>query len=88
MSLSERIRANSEAAPWVIEEVVKMDAENERLHRLLYIQDSALVAATDVISALQQENKLLRDIYETAGIVCDDIQKLLEHFSSVRREMG
>jgi hypothetical protein len=35
MSLSERIRANSEAAPWVIEEVVKMEAEIERLNGLL-----------------------------------------------------
>jgi Txe/YoeB family toxin of Txe-Axe toxin-antitoxin module len=31
MSLSERIRANSEAAPWVIEEVVKMEAEIKKL---------------------------------------------------------
>jgi hypothetical protein len=33
MSLSERIRADSEAAPWVIEEVMEMEAEIERLTR-------------------------------------------------------
>jgi len=31
MSISDRIRPNSEAAPWVIEEVRKLEAEVERL---------------------------------------------------------
>lgn len=31
MSLSDRIRPNMEAAPWVIEEVKKLEAEVERL---------------------------------------------------------
>ena len=31
MSLSDRIRSGVEAAPWVIEEVRKLEAENERL---------------------------------------------------------
>jgi len=35
MSISTRIRPNSEAAPWVIEEVRKLEAEVERLRRLL-----------------------------------------------------
>ena len=35
MSLSERIRANSEAAPWVVGKVKEMEAEIERLKELL-----------------------------------------------------
>lgn len=31
MNLSKRLRPNSEAAPWVIEEVTKMESEIERL---------------------------------------------------------
>lgn len=31
MSLSERIRPNVEAAPWVIEEVKRLEAENAKL---------------------------------------------------------
>jgi predicted RNase H-like nuclease (RuvC/YqgF family) len=40
MTLSDRIRANSEAAPWVIEEVVKMESEIERLtNHIKYLND-------------------------------------------------
>ena len=30
-SLSARVRPNSEAAPWVIAEIVKLEAQNQRL---------------------------------------------------------
>lgn len=33
--LSDRIRSNSEAAPWVIDEVKQMEAENAQLKRQL-----------------------------------------------------
>lgn len=35
MSVSARIRPNSEAAPWVIEEVRKLEAEVKRLRDLI-----------------------------------------------------
>lgn len=34
MKLSDRIRSDVEAAPWVVEEVRKLEAEVERLERL------------------------------------------------------
>jgi hypothetical protein len=48
MNISERIRADSEAAPWVIKEVVKMEAEIERLEasfRQLLGEAEAVMAA-------------------------------------------
>lgn len=45
--LSTRIRPNSEAAPWVIEEVRKLEAEVERLRGIVEVNDQRLAAVWD-----------------------------------------
>ena len=39
MSLSDRIRPNCEAAPWVVEEVKKLERENAALREKLQIEE-------------------------------------------------
>lgn len=45
--LSGRIRPNSEAAPWVIEEVRKLEAEVERLRDIVAVNDQRLADVWD-----------------------------------------
>jgi uncharacterized protein YwgA len=47
MSLSERIRPGSEAAPWVVEEVKRMDEELERLKEALRREREQVVRVQD-----------------------------------------
>lgn len=47
MSLSDRIRPNSEAAPWVIEEIKKLEAE---AHRYQLERDAAFVISPSMWS--------------------------------------
>lgn len=47
MSLSDRLRPDVEAAPWVIEEVKKLEAENARLREALQqIADGGLAPSS------------------------------------------
>lgn len=49
MSLSERIRPNVEAAPWVVDEVAKLEAERDRMLGALRIALAALEANSDEV---------------------------------------
>jgi len=60
MSLSERIRDGVEAAPWVIEEVAKLETENQRLLIDLEIAESALDAQRDFRREIERLREVLR----------------------------
>lgn len=49
MSLSERIRPNVEAAPWVIDEVAKLEAERDRMLDALRLALASLEANSDEV---------------------------------------
>jgi hypothetical protein len=40
MSLSDRIRAGAEAAPWVVEEVKVLEAERDEYSRAMIVEES------------------------------------------------
>lgn len=60
--LSTRIRPNSEAAPWVIEEVRKLEAEVERLRDIVEVNDERLATLND---EKNKEVERLRDLIDT-----------------------
>jgi hypothetical protein len=61
MTLSDRIRANSEAAPWVIEEVVKMEAEIKKLREAL--------RKAKPVYATRKNTSSVRNEFEVGGYV-------------------
>jgi hypothetical protein len=60
MNISERIRADSEAAPWVIKEVVKMEAEIERMREALKEADEWLLRARQINPAVMSAHAAIR----------------------------
>lgn len=64
--LSTRIRPNSEAAPWVIEEVRQLEAEVERLREIVAVNDQRLATLYD---EKKQEIDRLRSLLADAANV-------------------
>lgn len=66
--LSERIRPNSEAAPWVIDEVKKLEKENEMmldtLNKLIGVANSAVPIKfiEQLDGVIREANEVLKQI--------------------------
>ena len=70
MSLSERIRPNSEAAPWVCEEVKKLESENAALRQALDAQmqyQRDLRADRDRLDCMERNCSHLEVVEAVAG---------------------
>jgi hypothetical protein len=70
VSLSERIRPNSEAAPWVCEEVKKLESENAALRQALDAQmqyQRDLRADRDRLDCMERNCSTVEVVFEVAG---------------------
>lgn len=71
--LSERVRPDCEAAPWVVQEIKKLESENERLREALTYDWDQLEACRASLREHMVEMKRLRQdadrwqVYQTAG---------------------
>lgn len=71
--LSQRVRPNSEAAPWVCDEILQMEQEIERLGKeivTLLADNDSLRAAIDRVRALHAPVELGR------GPICDECSSI------------
>lgn len=72
LNLSERVRANSEAAPWVIDEIKALEKELERLRAEL-----AAAKKQFINDCIKHINKvaLLNDCEFEGGMIADSVQE-------------
>lgn len=86
LNLSERVRANSEAAPWVIDEIKAMEKELEQLHAGLERVKTASVCPVDVRSMWVHESHGSLTVYCRTGESAKQLEKWISDSIKKRNE--